>query len=905
LVTHDDVAKVQMPSLITPKIRFLHMPKTGGSWATLALSKAGVATAPLHLELPSHRGERGRSHEDLEDTQSYSELFTVAFVRHPLDWWRSYWCHRMTYGWLDDHVVDGYARSDSFEKFIAEVIDHAPGFLSNEFEYYVGPAENPITFIGRYERLAEDLCTALTRAGEKFDRAAIVNLAPENVGDYARFEANYPSDLAAALLRSEHKAMERFYSGSPQHEAVPEILAGEGEDQNDYKAAAAWFSQTLASERSEVIRLRGALEITAAKPRVTVMILSRRAPQMLSECLMSILRSRQNTPYEVLLLLNGADPEAQTYIETANLNIRWFTSDVNLGFQAGHNFLARHALGQDFLLLNDDAVVEDHWIDHLVDTLDRHQDCAIVGSRILFPDGRLQEAGSIIWSDATTAPVGRGADGSEPEYLYERQVDYVSFCSALIRREFWETAEGLDPRYFPAYYEDADLALVAAQRGLTVWYQPESAIRHHESQSASTDFKSFLFGRNRAQFAAKWGEQLGEFPAPNPHKPAAIRFAREKSRKFPPHVLVVDDRIPDPGAGSGYSRQLSMLQELAGAGLAVSLYTTAGVPGDPLEVGRFGVEVLDPTTRLTAHLTSGRRYDAAMISRPHNWANWAKDIRRFQPQAKLVYDAEALWHFRLRGQRELGLGWVEGLHKEIEYFEDLERRIASEADQVVAISAQEAQFFADSGAGDRVSLAPPIDPSAVLGGPGPQVRRGALFVSGWAAGAQSPNGDALRWLVGEVVPLVVAELPWFELTVSGGDVPTELLALAGPNVRFSGHLEDLAQAHYSTRLAVVPVRFGAGVKIKAVLALQYGTPVVSTSHGILGVPLHDGSEVDVADDPADFAAAIVRLMCDDAYWIQKRENVVRVSNLWAELASPNWHEILGIRTSRAVDRGSK
>jgi hypothetical protein len=200
-----------MPTLVTPKLRFLHVPKTGGVWVTGALAAAGVATAPLA------RSQNGMvpAHAGLEATADYDRLFTLAYIRHPLDWWRSFWGHRMVHGWEPAHAIDSRARSDDFHEFIALVVERLPGHLHERFSLYIGPPERPISYIGRFERLVEDLVRALHQAGEPFDEAALRSHPRENVGDYARHPARYTPALADALARSELALIERFYAEEP------------------------------------------------------------------------------------------------------------------------------------------------------------------------------------------------------------------------------------------------------------------------------------------------------------------------------------------------------------------------------------------------------------------------------------------------------------------------------------------------------------------------------------------------------------------------------------------------------------------------------------------------------------------------------------------------------------------
>jgi hypothetical protein len=81
----------------------------------------------------------------------------------------------------------------------------------------------------------------------------------------------------------------------------------------------------------------------------------------------------------------------------------------------------------------------------------------------------------------------------------------------MVRREAWDEAGGFDGRYFPAYYEDADLCLSLQERGWMVLYEPTSVIVHREGGSASRDYRDFVSRRNQRQFVAKWGALLARY----------------------------------------------------------------------------------------------------------------------------------------------------------------------------------------------------------------------------------------------------------------------------------------------------------------------------------------------------------------------------------------------------------
>lgn len=142
-------------------------------------------------------------------------------------------------------------------------------------------------------------------------------------------------------------------------------------------------------------------------------------------------------------------------------------------------------------------------------------------------------------------------------------------------------------------------------------------------------------------------------------------------------------------------------------------------------------------------------------------------------------------------------------------------------------------------------------------------RRDLWFVGGFQ---HPPNVDAVRWFVAEVWPQVRAELPDARFHVVGSKMPESMRALAGDGVEIHGHVADLSPFLDGCRVSVAPLRYGAGVKGKVNQAMAHGQPVVATPMAVEGMHLVDGEEVLVADTPAAFAAAVVRLYRDEALW---------------------------------------
>src|SRR5215217_6001633 len=325
----------------------------------------------------------------------------------------------------------------------------------------------------------------------------------------------------------------------------------------------------------------------SADPRASILILCRADYGRLAACLASLARNLPpEVPHEVIVLLNGATPGIPATLRRQVSGLRVLESEVNLGFSGGNNRAARHARGELLVFLNDDTEVEPGWLEALVAAADAHPRAGAVGSRLLFPDGRLQEAGSVIWSDGTTAPLGRGLPPGSRAFSALRPVDYRSASALLVRRSTWEAVGGFDEEYAPAYYEDTDLCLAIAARGEQVLYQPLARVLRDERSSSDESFRRFLFDHNVERVRQKWADRLGELePPPRGGAPGAFERALHRVRGCPPRLLAVDSRIPEERLGAGYPRMLDMLRAVSGR-FSVAFHASERSDGDFTELGR-------------------------------------------------------------------------------------------------------------------------------------------------------------------------------------------------------------------------------------------------------------------------------------------------------------------------------
>jgi len=136
-----------------------------------------------------------------------------------------------------------------------------------------------------------------------------------------------------------------------------------------------------------------------------------------------------------------------------------------------------------------------------------------------------------------------------------------------------------------------------------------------------------------------------------------------------------------------------------------------------------------------------------------------------------------------------------------------------------------------------------------------------------------PNIDGVLWFAREVLPLIRRDEPDAPLYIVGARPPAEVRALAlEATIEVTGYLDDPMPYLESSALMVVPLRAGGGMRVKILEALARGIPVVSTTIGAEGIDVTSGEHLLIADAPADFAAAVIRLLRDRAFANQLATN---------------------------------
>lgn len=580
-------------------------------------------------------------------------------------------------------------------------------------------------------------------------------------------------------------------------------------------------------------------------------------------CLLSILENTPDVTYEVIIaddVSTDATKELDLYAE----NLVICRNQTNQGFLRNCNNAAKSARGKYVMFLNNDTQVTPGWLSSLVNLIESDDSIGMVGSKLVYPDGRLQEAGGIIWSDGSGWNYGRLDNPDKAEYNYVKDVDYISGAAILLANQLWKELGGFDDHFAPAYCEDSDLAFQVRAAGYRVVYQPLSKVIHFEGVSNGTDVNGTGLKRyqveNSKKLKEKWAEEFKK-QSVNDGNPNPFR-ARERSQRKPV-ILVVDHYVPTFDKDAGSKTTYQYLKMFIQKGYQVKFLGDNFLHEEPYSttLQQMGVEILygqEYQAGIWDWIMKNKdEIDFVYLNRPHIASKYIDFIKK-NTNIKIIYYGHDL-HF-LREYREYELTGDIQKKRDSDYWKSIEFSLMEKAEVAYYPSYVEEEAIH--------AIKPELHVKAITAyvyekfleniDMDFEKREGLLFVGGFA---HPPNADAVLWFAREIFPLIreKIQVPFY---IVGSKVTDEIKALEEPGngIIVKGFVseEELAELYATSRIVVVPLRYGAGVKGKVVEAIYNGSAIVTTSIGAEGIGQAE-RVMKIADEPEKFAASVVEL----------------------------------------------
>ena len=754
-------------------------------------------------------------------------------------------------------------RSREFDK-----LSHAVKIISEEKEKLEEKNEQNKNIINNLE-------------AEKTDYSKIISEQKTQV-DNLYYQLNEANRRLAEIYGSDGwKVLNRYYQlkgkllpeNSGRYKALKKIINKlRGKKEDHAEAAMSKQPQVAADAKNEIqaVKIYDVIEFPRFElPAVSIVIPTYDAWEITYKCLASIKENTLGVSYEIIIGDDASTDETKN-IKDYIKNIVVIRNEKNLGFLHNCNHAATYAKGKYILFLNNDTEVRRAWLSSMVDLMEKDESIGMTGSKLIYPDGKLQEAGGIIWKDASGWNFGLSQDPEAPEFNYVKEVDYISGASILLRTKLWKEIGGFDKRYAPAYCEDSDLAFEIRERGYKMMYQPLSEVIHFEGYSHGTDKNEGIKGTeikayqkvNNEKFEEKWRKVLLKEHFPNGEN---VFWARDRSRNRKT-ILVIDHYVPHFDKDAGSKTVFQYLKLFVSLNMNVKFIGDNFCRHEPYTtvLQQLGIEVLYGPHYANNWkqwiLDNHDKFDFVLLNRPHISIKYI-DFIRGHTRAKILYYGHDLHFVRLAKQHTIEN--KKELLEEADKWKEVELSLFSKTDIVLTPSPEERDMIKDLQTQKSVfAISPYIfdtDSSPVHNF---SERRDILFIGGFA---HAPNKDAVLWFAQEIWPTAKQAIGEAKFLIAGSNVPAEIKSLASDDINVLGFVteEALRNLYSNVKLVVVPLRFGAGVKGKTVEAMFHGVPVVSTEFGLEGLPAGYAAFLRSYDTAEDFSRQIIALYNDD------------------------------------------
>lgn len=596
-------------------------------------------------------------------------------------------------------------------------------------------------------------------------------------------------------------------------------------------------------------------------PLVSIIIPVYNKFEYTNKCIKSIFNTSSNISYEIIIaddMSNDLTKHIKNYFSNISIN----KNKKEHGFVMNCNKAANLARGKYILFLNNDVQVQKGWLLNLVNLIESDEKIGMVGSKFIYPNGILQEAGGIVWNNGKACNYGRGKDPELSEYNYVKEVDYISGASIIIRNSIWKEIGGFDKRYIPAYYEDTDLAFEIRKHGYKVMFQPSSVVVHLEGISNGKNLSSGLKKYqiiNQKKFMEKWAEELKQ-----QSRPKNIFEARDRSFNKK-RILVIDRTVPNFDKDAGGRCTYMYLKIFQSIGLAITFIGDDFKKSNPYNsyLQQRGIEVLygdiykyNRDKWLKNNLN---HFDFVFLQRPYIAIKYIDFIKK-NFNGKIFYFAHDLHYMRLL--REYNITKNKKTLNLSQYFEKVEYDIFSKTDVGYVVGTYEQKIIKEKFKDKPIYNIPIYIYEKQLSNINKDfsIRRDLIFVGGFW---HTPNKDAMLWFSKDIYPHVLKKYPEMILNIVGTHIPIVIKKLQSKNIKISENMsdEDLKSLYQKCRIAIAPLRFGAGVKGKIVEAAYYQIPIITTSIGVEGLDNSFGALL-VEDDALKIAQLICSIYTD-------------------------------------------
>jgi len=554
-------------------------------------------------------------------------------------------------------------------------------------------------------------------------------------------------------------------------------------------------------------------------PKVSIIILTLDNVELLRKNLESIESKTTYKNYEIIIITNNLDENSEMRNFLNESKHQHFLYHDEYSFSGMNNFGANKANGELLLFLNDDVeILSPYWLESML-KLALNDKVGAVGPKLLFPNKKLQEAGCIVWKDGIAWNYGRNDNQLKAQYNFVRNVDYCSAACLMIKKEIFETMNGFDTTYHPAYSEDVDLCLSLQKFGYKILYQPLAKLIHYEGSTQGTILKSGIKSYqivNQKKLGKKWRDYLSKRSYTS-----WDNVNLERTRNSGINILYIDHYVPEYDKDAGSLMTFYSLSILSHMDNNVTFWPDNLRKIEPYtgNLQQRGIEVMYGPERFSSFIKKrGKEFQLCILSRPHIAPKYIDSIKKHAPQCKIAYQFMDLHH--IRELREAVLKKDSKKLVESEMTKKTELDIIKKSDMAIVVSIKEASLLLKEDPTINCSVIPPlqipIDETSTY-----SERKDLLFLGGFQ---HKPNIDSLENLISNIFPKILEKIPDVRLYVIGSNPPQKIIDLCKDvsNVEFLGYVKNVEPYLNKCRLLLAPLRYGAGVKGKITQSMAHG-----------------------------------------------------------------------------------
>jgi len=615
-------------------------------------------------------------------------------------------------------------------------------------------------------------------------------------------------------------------------------------------------------------------------PKVSIIIPTYNDFFYTSRCLTSISIAKSKTSYEIILI-DDSPPNSKVKQLSEIKNIKLISNDKNIGYLKSCNLGVSKSNAEFIYLLNNDTQVSDFWLDELIRTFSLFPNAGIVGSKLLNENLSIQEMGSFIFYNGTGYNHGRGKQNSILEN-YTREVTYCSAASVLIKRSDFIKVNGFDHDYYPAYYEDVDLAFKLRELGKKTYCNPKSEVIHTESVSMGKDDnskKSRYMRKNREVFLSKWKSKINK-------NFRSISDLPEQTKT----IIIFEEQIITPKQDAGSLSIFNFAKLFQSLGLRVIfLFKYGSLLDDNFKLLQsHGIQII-----IEQNITNTNNLKQIFkdnfikptifyIARPDLFDEIFPSLKKSFNSVFFIYDTVDL-HF-LRISRQLlfdkNFSISENKHKKIE---TMEINNITNADLAIIRSEFESKYLEENYSIKKdnilnLSLLYDIPKKFPLF----YKTEGIVFVANFN---HLPNIDALDFFINDVYKHLSARIKdvnFYIVGKLGARLFENKVSHLNSKFIFLDFIDEINEFLFDRRLNIAPLRYGAGIKGKIAQAFTCGLPTVSTNIGFEGMSPKITKQM-LANTPLDFAKKIDEIYFTNSKWNKAQKDIINYSKKWTLL----------------------